>query len=99
MKRRYEATYKPDPAKEPAPGETRAMKREREIDRLTDEVETWRKRALSEGSLFDLKLKRDTVKEIAATIAGNVPLTRLLSLQKALAQEIVRLKAERKQAG
>jgi hypothetical protein len=66
------------------------MKLEREIKRLTGEVETWRKRAQAEGSLFDLK--RDTVKEIAAAIAGNVSLSRLISIQKAITDEIARLR-------
>jgi hypothetical protein len=70
---------------------------EREIDRLTRENDALRKRAEADGSLFDLR--RDTVKQIAATIAGNVPLTRLMSLQKEIAAEIARLKAEQKQAG
>jgi hypothetical protein len=98
MKRRYEATHKEETdVKTDGKSESQTMKLEREIDRLTDERDSWRKRAEAEGSLFDLK--RDSVKNIAATIAGNVSLSRLISLQKAIAEEIARLKAEQKHAG
>jgi hypothetical protein len=55
------------------------------------------KRADAQGSLFDLK--RDTLKDIARTLAGNMTFTRLTSLQKEIAAEIARLKAEQKHAG
>lgn len=99
MKRKYEATHREADEKSAAPGakETRAQKLEREIDRLTDEAEVWRKRAQTEGSLFDLK--RDTVKDIARTIAEQMTPGRLKALQQALAEEIARLKAVRAQAG
>jgi hypothetical protein len=97
-KRRYEATHR-EAAGAPEPGvkETRSHKLEREIERLTGESDMWRKRAQAEGSLFDLK--KDSVENIARVIAGNVSFGRLLSIQKALAEEIKRLRNEQKQAG
>ena len=80
MKRRYEATHKPDEAGTRGANETRAQKLEREIERLSSELEAWRKRAMVEGSLFDLK--KDTPKDIATTIAGNVSLPRLISSRR-----------------
>jgi hypothetical protein len=101
MKRRYEATHNAPGGKDEGEAkgvkETRAQKLEREIERLTGDVENWRKRAQAEGSLFDLK--RDTVKHIAETIAENVTYGRLVSIQRAIAEEIARLKAEQKHAG
>ena len=97
MKRRYEATHKPDEVGTRGANETRAQKLEREVERLSSELEAWRKRAMAEGSLFDLK--KDTPKDIATTIAGNVSLSRLISIQKAIAEEIALLKADQKQAG
>jgi hypothetical protein len=44
-------------------------------------------------------LKRDTVDNIAKTIAGSIGFSRLRSLQQALAKEIKYLKDEQKQAG
>jgi hypothetical protein len=95
MKRRYEATHRPDESG--AKGETRAQKLEREIERLSTELEAWRKRAEAEGSLFDLR--KDTATDIAATIAKHVTFYKLTAIQKALAEEIRRLKAKQKHAG
>jgi hypothetical protein len=99
MKRRYEATRREGPGKDVAPGvrETRAQKMEREVERLSGEVETWRRRAEADGSLFDLK--RDSVANIARVIAERMSPGRLKALQQALAGEIGRLKAEKAQAG
>ena len=55
------------------------------------------KRLQIDGSLFDLK--KDSVKVIATTIAGNVSLHRLTALQQALGDEIKAIKAAQKQAG
>jgi hypothetical protein len=63
MKRRYEAARREEPSAKKGKSETRAMKLERELDRLTDERDSWRKRAEAEGSLFDLK--KDSIKDIA----------------------------------
>ena len=49
------------------------------------------KRLQIDGSLFDLK--KDSVKVIATTIAGNVSLHRLTALQQALGDEIKAIKA------
>jgi hypothetical protein len=64
---------------------------------VTAERDALRKRAETEGSLFDLK--KDTATDIARTIAGNVSPHRLQSLSKALIEEIARRQAEQKQAG
>jgi hypothetical protein len=68
----------------------------REVRKRDDEI-AWLKSAEGGGSLFDLK--QDSVANIVRTIAGNVTFSRLVSLQKALAAEIARLKAEQKHAG
>ena len=70
---------------------------EREVERLSGEVETWRRRAEADGSLFDLK--RDRVADIARVIAERMSPGGLKTLQEALAGEIARLKAEKAQAG
>jgi hypothetical protein len=97
MKRRYEATHRSDDAAREKPPETERDRLLREIEQVTAERDAWRKRAETEGSLFDLK--RDTATDIARTIAGNVNPHRLQSLSKALIEEIARRKAEQKQAG
>jgi hypothetical protein len=101
MKRRYEATHKLDGAKDDGSAkgvhETRTQRLERELEAVITENDALKRRLGVEGSLFDLK--RDTVKHIAETIAGNVTYGRLVSIQKAIAQEIARLKAEQKHAG
>jgi hypothetical protein len=91
MKRRYEATHRSDDAAREKPPETERDRLLREIERVTAERDAWRKRAETEGSLFDLK--RDTVADIAHTIAGNVSPNRLQSLSRALIDEIARRKA------
>jgi hypothetical protein len=98
MKRRYEATHR-DVKDAPSQGvkETRAQKLERELDRVSDEAEAWRKKAQAEGSLFDLK--RDTIEDIVNAIAGNVAVHRVAALGKALVEKAKALKAEQKQAG
>ena len=78
VKRAYDAAHK-SAATRAATGETRIEKLEHEIERLTGEVEAWRKKAQIDGSLFDLRA--DSVKVIATTIAGNVSLHRLTALQ------------------
>jgi hypothetical protein len=45
----------PQPCATAAQGKTRIEKRTHEIERLTCEVEAWRKKAEVNGSLFDLK--------------------------------------------
>jgi hypothetical protein len=55
------------------------------------------KRLQIDGSLFDLR--KDSVKVIATTIAGNVSLPRLTALQQALGDEIKPIKAAQKRAG
>jgi hypothetical protein len=97
MKRRYEATHRSDATAREKPPETERDRLLREIERVTGEREAWRKRAETEGSLFDLK--KDTVADIARTIAGNLSPHRLQSLSRALIDEIARRKAEQKQAG
>jgi hypothetical protein len=94
VKRAFDAERKNAPTRK---GETRTQKLMREIERLSDENSALRKRAEADGSLFGLK--RDSLKNIARTIAANVPLSRLTSLQKEIAEEIARLKAVQKQAG
>ena len=51
VKRAYDATHK-TAATPAAKGETRVEKLEHEIERLTFEVEAWRKKAEADGSLF-----------------------------------------------
>jgi hypothetical protein len=96
MKRQFEAAHRV-PVDEPKQVESPIQKRDREIERLAAENQALRKRAEADGSLFDLK--GDKVEDIARAIAGNISLHRLTSLQKAIAAEIARLKAEQKQAG
>jgi hypothetical protein len=83
VKRAYDAIHK-TAATQAANGETRVEKRAR--DRTAGEVEAWRKKAQADGGLFDLK--KDSVKVIATTIAGNASLHRLTALQQALGDEI-----------
>jgi len=63
------------------------------------QIERWRETLAREadGSLFDLK--KDSVKVIATTIAGNVSLHRLTALQQALGDEIKAINTAQKQAG
>jgi hypothetical protein len=98
MKRRYEATRRVAP-EDAAPGvrETRTQKMEREVERLTGEIDALRRRAEADGSLFDLK--QDRVADIARVIAERMSPGRLKALQQALAGEIARLKAQKAQAG
>jgi hypothetical protein len=70
VKRAYDATHK-TAATPAANGETR-VEQAGARDRAAGEVEAWRKKAEADGSLFDLK--KDSVKVIATTIAGNVSL-------------------------
>jgi hypothetical protein len=84
VKRAYDATHK-TAATPAANGETR-VEQAGARDRAAGEVEAWRKKAEADGGLFDLK--KDSVKVIATTIAGNVSLHRLTALQKALGDEI-----------
>jgi hypothetical protein len=95
VKRAYDATHK-TAATPAANGETR-VEQAGARDRAAGEVEAWRKKTEADGGLFDLK--KDSVKVIATTIAGNVSLQRLTALQKALGDEIKAIKAAQKQAG
>jgi hypothetical protein len=96
MKRRYEQTSAVKDNTAAPKGETRTQKLEREIDRLTDEVAAWRKKAEADGSLFDIK--KDSVKDIVHIIVENVSFHRLTTLQRELAGEIARRGAEQKHA-
>lgn len=94
-KRRFEAAFKVK-----ADGVVRQSLKEKfeaELLRLEEENTALRKRLDKEGSLFDLK--QDSVKTIAATIAGSVTPYRLGELAKALLEEQKRRKAEMKHAG
>jgi hypothetical protein len=98
LKRKFEAAHRD--AKAPSPEgakETRSQKLEREIERLTDEREAWRKKAQTDGSLFDLM--KDSAADIASAIAASVTFHKLTAIQKAIAEQIRRLKAEEKHAG
>jgi hypothetical protein len=99
VKRAFEAAQK-TAERSIAPGaheETKAQKLEREIDQLRSENETLRERVDRDGSLFDLK--RDSAKNIAHVIAGNIGLSKLTTLHKEPADEIARLKETQKHAG
>jgi hypothetical protein len=68
------------------------------LDATEGELADARERlAADPGSLFDLK--KDTPANIAGVIAGTVTFHKLTAIQKAIAEEIRRLKAEQKHAG
>jgi hypothetical protein len=93
LKRRYDAAHALRGARDPA-----APKKETKVEALTRENEAlWSKnkslerRAESDGSLFDLR--RDSIEAIVDVIAGNVPLGRFQSLQRAMTSKLAELKA------
>jgi hypothetical protein len=103
MKRRYEATHKSSGGKdaeaEGAP-KTLAQKLEREVERLTTEIDDLKRklvRAQDGGSLFDLR--NDSVANIAYVIAEAMSRGRLQSLQQKLPDEIKRVKGKPAHAG
>ena len=64
----------------------RFAKLKRETARLDEENHALRKRAETDGSLFDLK--KDSAKDIASVIARSVNWNKVKAIHKALGEEI-----------
>jgi hypothetical protein len=96
-KRRYEATHRETVNKDAAPQQSKADRMESEIMRLSEEVMTWRKRAETDGSLFDLK--KDSVKDIITVVEGNVTSYRFQQLAKGMADRAAEIRKTSKHAG
>jgi hypothetical protein len=94
MRRRYDAAHK-IAAKEAPKKETPREALVRENENLWTKIKKLEHRVESgDGSLFDLR--RDSVEGIVDTIAGNVPLGRFESLQRAMTKKLATLKAAEK---
>ena len=97
LKRRYDAAHKPVAAVNPnaPPRETKAEALARDNAQLWDEnAKLKRQVEAGDGSLFDLR--RDSIEAIVDVIAGNVPLGRFESLQRAMTKKLGALKTEDK---
>jgi hypothetical protein len=96
LRRRYDAAHKvaaKDPNAPKKETSREALVRENEdlwakIKKLERQVEA------GDGSLFDLR--RDSIESIVNVVAGNVPLGRFQSLQRAMTEKLAKLKAEDK---
>lgn len=85
---------------EKAPGEKKepaAKRLERELEAVAAERDKWKRKAETDGSLFDLR--KDTAKGIARCIRENVTTYKLAELHKALGEELKAAKAAQKHAG
>jgi hypothetical protein len=96
-KRRYEATHREIVNKDAAQRQSKTDRLENEIMRLSEEVVTWRKKAETDGSLFDLR--KDTVKDIIVAIEGNVTPSKFQTLAKGMADRAAEIRKTSKHAG